>query len=286
MISGIINILKPAGITSNAVLTEVKKKLHPKKIGHLGTLDPSGVGVLPVCINKATKLFDYYLKKDKVYRAIFVFGKETDTLDSDGKITSEQKNLDISFEEINSVLYKFIGKINQIPPKYSAKNLGGKKAYELARRGIEFNLKPKEVEIYDIKLIQKLEKNTYLFQIYCSSGTYIRSLARDIAKELNTVAYMGAIIRTKSGNFSIENSIKLDDITEENIICLENILKDWKNIFVNDEFYDKIINGNTIKIKYVDTQDVVVYCKNKLIGIADILNGILKIKTSLWEKND
>lgn len=286
MISGIINILKPAGITSNAVLTEVKKKLHPKKIGHLGTLDPSGVGVLPVCINKATKLFDYYLKKDKVYRAIFVFGKETDTLDSDGKITSEQKNLDISFEEINSVLYKFIGKINQIPPKYSAKNLGGKKAYELARRGIEFNLKPKEVEIYDIKLIQKLEKNTYLFQIYCSSGTYIRSLARDIAKELNTVAYMGAIIRTKSGNFSIENSIKIDDITEENIICLENILKDWKNIFVNDEFYDKIINGNTIKIKYVDTQDVVVYCKNKLIGIADILNGILKIKTSLWEKND
>ena len=118
MISGIINVLKPAGMTSNKVLTEIKKKLHPNKIGHLGTLDPSAVGVLPVCINKATKLFDLYLKKDKEYRAIFVFGKTTDTLDGDGKVTDFDDKV-ISKAEIERVLPQHIGKIDQIPPKYS-----------------------------------------------------------------------------------------------------------------------------------------------------------------------
>lgn len=285
MISGIINVLKPAGVTSNAVLTNIKKKIHPSKIGHLGTLDPSGVGVLPVCINKATKLFDYYLQKDKVYRAIFVFGKETDTLDSDGKITKIQ-DIEIKTEDLEAVLPKFLGKIEQLPPKYSAKNVNGKKAYDLARSGVVFELSSKQVEIYSIKLLDKLSKNTYLFEIHCSSGTYIRSLARDIAKELNTIAYMAAIIRTKSGNFCIEHSVKIEDITENSIMTLENILKDWENIFVNDKFYDKITNGCTIKVKMCDTNNVVVYCKNQLIGIGDILNGHLKIKTSLWEKND
>ena len=109
MISGILNILKPAGMTSNAVLSKIKKILHPNKIGHLGTLDPSGTGVLPVCINKATKLFDYYLKKDKEYHAIFVFGKDTDTLDSDGKILC-QHDVDIKREDIERILPKFFGK--------------------------------------------------------------------------------------------------------------------------------------------------------------------------------
>ena len=285
MISGIINVLKPAGMSSNAVLSVIKKKLHPNKIGHLGTLDPSGTGVLPVCINKATRLFDYYLKKDKQYRAVFVFGKETDTLDSDGIITQEQ-DVDIKLKDIEKVISKFIGKIQQMPPKYSAKKVAGKNAYQLARNGIEFDLKPKEIEIYNIKILHKLSKNTYLFEIDCSSGTYIRSLVRDIAKELNTVGYMGAIIRTKSGNFDIDNSINFDSITEESIIPLKNILKDWQNIFINNDFYDKIINGCAIKVNLQDTKNCVVYCKEQLIGIGDIDCGYLKIKTNLTEKND
>ena len=135
--SGIINVLKPAGVTSNYVVTKIKKQLNVKKIGHLGTLDPSGAGVLPICINKATKLFDFYLNKDKIYRAVFVFGKETDTLDSDGNVTNAQ-NIDVAFEEIEGVIKDLCGKINQIPPKYSAKNVNGKRAYELARNNEEF----------------------------------------------------------------------------------------------------------------------------------------------------
>ena len=164
MNSGIINVLKPAGITSTAVLNRIKKQLNPNKIGHLGTLDPSGTGVLPVCINKATKLFDYYLKKDKEYRAIFVFGKETDTLDSDGKIT-QTYNKTITENDIQQVLDDFVGKQMQIPPLYSAKKISGKNAYELARSGKNFKLQPKEIEIYEIKLITKISFNTFLFDI-------------------------------------------------------------------------------------------------------------------------
>ena len=225
MISGIINVLKPAGLTSNAVISKIKKILKPNKIGHLGTLDPSGTGVLPVCINKATKLFDFYLKKDKHYRAVFVFGKTTDTLDSDGILT-EQNDVIVSLDDINNILPSFVGKQAQMPPKYSAKKINGQTAYTLARNNVDFELKPKEIEVYGIKVIAQLGQNKFLFDIKCSSGTYIRSLARDIATMLNTFAYMGAIIRLASGNFDIENAVKLCDVTENSIISIKKILKD------------------------------------------------------------
>lgn len=285
MISGIINVLKPAGMTSNQVISKIKRLLKPKKIGHLGTLDPSGTGVLPVCINKATKLFDYYLKKDKIYRAIFVFGKETDTLDSDGKVINSE-DVDIKQEDLQNILPNFIGKIEQLPPKYSAKNVNGKKAYDLARNGVDFELKPKKVEIFDIKLLHKIKKNTYLFEIHCSSGTYIRSIARDIAQELNTVAYMPAIIRTKSGNFDIDYATRMEEIKEENIIPLKNILESWKNIFVSNQFYDKIINGCSVKVNFEDGNNYVVNCNNEIIGIGSVIDGHLKIISNLRENND
>ena len=283
--SGIINVNKPSGITSNDVISAIKKKLHPKKIGHLGTLDPEASGVLPVCINKATKLFDYYLKKDKIYRTIFVFGKETDTLDSEGQIAAVD-DVNISTEQILNIIPKLIGKVAQLPPKFSAKKVNGKKAYELARKGVEFDLKSKDVEIYNINVVKQISKNTFLLEIHCSSGTYVRSIARDMASMLGTVAYVAAIIRTKSGNFKLETSVELNDISESTIIPLKNILKDWKNIFVKDEFYDKITNGCILNCQENDVDNVVVYCKSQLIGIGNIKNGHLKIITSLWEQND
>ena len=285
MKSGIINVLKPAGITSNAVLSQIKRILHPQKIGHLGTLDPSGVGVLPVCIGKATKLFDYYLNKDKQYRAIFVFGKETDTLDSEGAITNSNNKI-VSESEILQVLPKLIGNVSQMPPKYSAKKIAGQKAYNLARNGVSFTLAPKNVTIYDIQLVSKIKTITFLFYIKCSSGTYIRSIARDMAMLLNTFAYMPAIIRTKSGNFDIKDSIPISKIGEQSITPLENILKDRQKIFVNGKFYDKIVNGCAIKLNHIPQQNIVVYCNNQVMGIGDVIDGYLKIKTSLWEKND
>ena len=285
MNSGIINVLKPAGITSNEVLNKIKKLLKPNKIGHLGTLDPSGTGVLPVCINKATKLFDYYLKKDKCYRAVFVFGKETDTLDSDGQIIYQDDKI-ITKQQIENILFEFIGKQAQLPPKYSAKKVAGQRAYELARQDKDFELYSKEIEIYDINIITKIATNMFLFQIKCSSGTYIRSIARDIAKKLDTFAYMGAIIRTSSGNFDITDSMKLDDLTEQEIVPLKNILKDRQNVFVSDKFYDKISNGCEIDIDHIDAENVVVFCKDELFGIGNIKSNKLKLNTNLWEKND
>lgn len=285
MNSGIINVLKPAGLTSNAVISKIKKLLKPNKIGHLGTLDPSGTGVLPVCINKATKLFDFYLKKDKHYKAVFVFGKTTDTLDSDGIVINTDNKV-ITLTDIQNVLNNFIGKQNQMPPKYSAKKINGQAAYDLARKNIDFDLKPKEIEIYSIKVVSQLAQNQFLFDIKCSSGTYVRSIARDIAEALNTFAYMGAIIRVSSGNFNIDSAIRLSNITEQSITEIKNILKDRQNVFVEDAFYDKIINGCKIYINNPDVKDVVIYCKNQLIGIGDINDCILKIHTYLWEQND
>lgn len=285
MNSGIINVLKPAGITSNAVLNIIKKQLKPNKIGHLGTLDPSGTGVLPVCINKATKLFDYYLKKNKCYRAIFVFGKETDTLDSDGQVVNQDNKI-ITKQQLENILPKIIGKQAQLPPRYSAKKFEGQRAYELARQDKDFELNAKEIEIYDINVITEIATNQFLFEIKCSSGTYIRSIARDIAKELNTFAYMGAIIRVSSGSFNIEDSIRLVDINEQRIVPLKNIFKDRQNVFVDDKFYDKISNGCEIDIDQSDADNVIVFCKDELFGIGNIKSNKLKVHTNLWEKND
>ena len=285
MTSGIINVLKPAGITSNAVLSRIKRILKPNKIGHLGTLDPSASGVLPVCINKATKLFDYFLKKDKVYRTIFVFGKETDTLDSDGKITQCNDKI-VSRSEIESILPKLLGKQVQIPPQYSAKKVNGKKAYDIARSGESVELAGKEVEIFDINLVQEITENMFLFEIHCSSGTYVRSIARDMAKLLGTFAYAGAILRTKSGAFEIQDAVKLDDVDSFDIISLENILENNQKIELDDDCYERITNGCEVYCDFDDLQCCNVFCKNQLIGIGKIENKRIRIITNLQEKND
>ena len=285
MISGIINVLKPAGITSNAVLSKIKRTLRPNKIGHLGTLDPSATGVLPVCINRATKLFDLYLKKDKHYRAVFVFGKETDTLDSDGIVINEN-SLIVSRNMLDDVLKSFVGRQKQMPPKYSAKKINGQTAYTLARNNVDFELNPREIVIYAIKVVEELGTNMFLIDIKCSSGTYIRSIARDIAYSLGTFGYMAALIRISSGNFELKDSVNIDQITENSIISIENCLKDKQKVFVPDKFYDKMLNGCKIDVDLQNCEDVIVFCNGELIGIGDVNFGQLKIKTFLWEKND
>ena len=278
---GIVNVLKSSGMTSQKVVSIIKHKLNAKKVGHLGTLDPSGTGVLPVCINKGTKLFDYFLNKDKIYRAVFVFGKTTDTLDSDGIIT-ETCNKSVSKEDIEKVLPNFIGEISQIPPNYSRKCVNGVRAYTLARNNIDFELKPTEIEIYNIKLIEEINKNTFLFEIHCSSGTYIRSLVRDIAKSLNTVGYMGAIIRTKSGEFAIKDSKLIDEITSNDIIGFDDILEDIEIFYLEDKYYDKLINGVIINLnKNINKINVRLYCNNEFFGLANITNGQIRIVTNL-----
>ena len=222
--SGIINVLKPAGISSNAVLSKVKKALNIKKVGHLGTLDPLGTGVLPVCVGKATRLFDYYLNKDKVYRTVFVFGKTTDTLDSEGLITNQNDVL-VSKNDLLNILPEFVGKMDQMPPMYSAKKINGKKAYELARENKEVVLKPKQIEIYNIKLIEELQQNTFLLEVHCSSGTYIRSLARDIGNFCDSSAYLVGLLRTKVGNFKLEDAVGFEYLSD---FTINSVLQNLK----------------------------------------------------------
>lgn len=213
-------INKPTGMNSMTCVKKVKAILSVNKAGHLGTLDPLASGVLVVALNKATKLFESHLKDVKTYRAVFKFGLQTTTFDSEGEIEIRE-NVDIKKQNVENILKYLIGSYEQMPPAYSAKKIGGKKAYELARAGKEVNLKTKLVTIFEFKLLDELEKNTFLFEIKCSSGTYIRSLARDLAKELGTVGVMVGLVRTSAGEYNLEHAVTLEQLKQENLIEVE-----------------------------------------------------------------
>lgn len=211
--NGIIVLNKPTGMSSNLAVQIAKRILKPNKIGHLGTLDPLGTGILLLAVNKATKLFDEYLNKTKLYRAIFYFGKETDTLDSEGVVVA-QNEVNITLNQVQDVAKHFVGEFDQLPPKYSAKKINGKNAYELARKGEQFELKTRHVTIYQCDVLYQVDNNAFMFEIKCSAGTYIRSICRDIAYKLSTYGTMLAIIRTICGDYRIEDSCTLEQLRE------------------------------------------------------------------------
>ena len=203
---GFFNVDKPSGIVSSAVVNKLKW-LTGVPCGHMGTLDPLASGVLPVGVGNAARLFDYFLDKKKEYVAEFTFGMDSDTLDCTGTLIEGGRIPDE--QEIKQVLPTFFGDIMQVPPKYSAKNVNGKRGYELARAGVEFELAAKKVHIYGMDLLGKSEdkENTYRVKIVCGGGTYIRSLGRDIAAALGTKAGMSSLLRTQSGVFTVEKAI-------------------------------------------------------------------------------
>lgn len=222
---GFYNILKPTGVSSGFVVNKIKR-ITNEKVGHLGTLDPSASGVLSIAVGKATKFFDYFLNKDKEYVALAKFGVLTNTLDSDGEIL-KRENVQVSLEDIKKVLPSLCGKVDQIPPIFSSKNVNGERAYDLARRGKQVVLEPKKVQIYSIKAEKLTQNNLFRIKIHCSSGTYIRSIIRDIAEKMGTVATTVCIIRTRSGKFEISDSITLDELAEnpeKHLIKINSIL--------------------------------------------------------------
>ena len=211
--SGFINYNKESGISSAAAVSFVKR-LSGIPCGHMGTLDPLASGVLPVAVGNASRLFNYLLDKQKVYRAVFRFGTETDTLDCTGETL--QSGLPVpSQEAVCAALPAFIGDIEQVPPQYSAKSVGGVRAYKLARQGVKAELAPKAVRIDFIDCVRQVSDDSFEFLIGCGGGTYIRSLARDIAARCGTCAVMTSLIREKSGVFCIENSVTRARLQEE-----------------------------------------------------------------------
>jgi tRNA pseudouridine55 synthase len=213
---GFILINKPAGITSHDVVDKLREITKIKKIGHAGTLDPFATGLLILGIGREfTKKLSVFQKKNKEYIATLKLGAESDTFDKEGKIVEKRVEKIPERKEIEEVLKSFFGEIEQIPPAFSAKKIKGKKLYELARKGIKVEPKPQKVKIYEISI---LEYNfPYLkIKVKCSSGTYIRSLANDIGKKLGCGAYVEDLMRTKIGEFSIENAVELSKLTPQN----------------------------------------------------------------------
>ena len=278
-INGIILVNKESGFSSNQVVVKVKYLLKANKAGHLGTLDVLGRGLLPITLGRGTKLFDYFLNKDKTYQTIFEFGFATTTLDREWEIT-DKNDIEVSLEQLQNVCQKFIGKQDQLPPIYSAKKINGKKAYELARAGKSVDLKPKQIEIYDLKVLKQIEKNKFLLEVHCSSGTYIRSLCRDIASSLGTFGVMQDILRTKCGSFDIKESFTIEDIEQGKykIIPLDTVF-DYEKLITYEA--DKLLNGQLINTDY---QDGIyrIYTDNYLfLGIGNVKNKRLKLDMRL-----
>ncbi|MFC1802038.1 tRNA pseudouridine(55) synthase TruB [Patescibacteria group bacterium] len=221
--TGFILINKPSGITSHDVIYKLRKITSIKKIGHSGTLDPFATGLLIVGVGRqSTKQLDKFLKQDKEYITKIKLGSISDTFDKTGQITKVENSQKPTQDEVLKVLKKYIGEINQTPPIFSAKKIKGKKMYELARKGIKIEMKPCLIIIYEIELLSY--KYPYLeIKVSCSSGTYIRSLGNDIGKDLNCGGYLEELHRTKIGEYSVENSNKLENINS----------KKWNNLLIN-----------------------------------------------------
>ncbi len=279
-INGIILLDKPRGISSNTAVNIVKKSLNAAKAGHLGTLDVEGEGLLPVTLGKGTKLFDYFLSKDKEYIADFRFGITTDTLDLEGKITA-QDDKTILLEDIEKVLPNFIGKFAQMPPEYSAKKINGEKAYNLARKGERVELKPKVIEIYSLKVLSCLDTNSFRFQIHCSSGTYIRSLCRDVASALSTYGVMSYIQRTRCGIFNLKDSYSIQAIKngDYKIIPLDSVF-DMEEVNFNQKETALLLNGVILK-KDIKDGEYKAYNEKTFLGIVDAKENEIKFKQRL-----
>ncbi len=259
----------------------MKKILNIKKVGHTGTLDPNATGVLPLLLNDSTKLSKYLIEHDKEYEVTLKLGIKTDTADIEGNVIEEKEVKNISIEQIEEVLKSFIGKQEQYPPMYSAIKINGKKLYEYARNGETVEIKPRNIEIYIISLINFNNKeNEIQFKVSCSKGTYIRSLCEDIAQKLNTIGYMKELNRTVVGRFKIEDSITIEELEnnsnsiEEKIVTMEKLLSDLPHINLNEKQIEKFLNGVQIS---VDKENGIynVYT-NKYLGTGIVKNKKIK----------
>lgn len=212
--NGILNINKPEGWTSQDVVAKLRGRLHIRRVGHTGTLDPMATGVLPVCFGKATRIIEYYDDDFKTYEAEMKLGMVTDTLDITGTVL-ETKPVDVSEEDVIQTIDSFRGWITQIPPKYSALKVNGKPLYKYAREGVEVEIKSRKIYVEDIQPVEvNLGENRILFRVTCSKGTYIRTICDDIGKKLGCGGTMTALQRTQSGCFRVEDARTLPEILE------------------------------------------------------------------------
>lgn len=290
-ISGVVNVLKPPGMSSHNVVSALRKLFDQKKVGHTGTLDPGAAGVLPICIGKATRLSEYLIEKEKTYYAHIIFGRSTDTYDSFGETTDSSDKI-VNIEYLKKVILDFSGDIEQAVPAYSAKKVEGQKLYDLARKGNAINNITKNVTVYSLDILDELKPNAFLLKISCSKGTYIRSICHEIGLNLRVPSHMGVLIRTKSGNFKIENAVTIDELKKMKekgtlttaVTSMEDVLYDYPSIHVNDIYKSYVVNGRKISIEnakidedYLGKNVYRCFCENRFYGIASINDGFIKL---------
>lgn len=213
---GVVSVLKPPGMTSSDVVVDIRRIFGERRVGHTGTLDPAAAGVLPICIGRATRLFEYLVDKEKEYIAEIRFGAETDTEDACGTVIAESSRM-VSKAELEKILPDFIGEIEQVPPIYSSLSVNGVKMYKLARSGsvtAPAEERRRRIRVFLLETICELEQNSFLIRIRCSKGTYVRSLCRDIGRTLGCCAYMPFLLRTASGTFDISEAHTIAELKE------------------------------------------------------------------------
>lgn len=253
-LSGIFNINKPASMTSHDVVQAIRKASGERRVGHAGTLDPMATGVLLVCVGSATRVTEYLMEHPKSYRAEITLGVTTDTLDAEGRITHVADAVNVSRQEVEAALKRFIGTIQQIPPMHSALKKGGKKLYELARQGVTVEREPREVEIMRLEIVN-WDPPCVTVDVECSKGTYIRALARDLGELLGVGAHLSGLVRTASGRFRVEDAVDLQTVIEALqegwwmflIHPLDEALLDFEALIVDEETEQRIRQGQMIE---------------------------------------
>ena len=274
---GFINFNKAAGMTSHDAVNFLRKIFQTRKVGHAGTLDPAATGVLPIAIGRATKFIEYLADGDKTYRAEIFFGLETDSGDLEGKIISRLENFSMPpIAELQTATKNFLGEIEQTPPKFSAIKISGRKAYDLARKNLEFEMPKRLVKINRFEILSAAE-NFVTAEIDCAKGTYIRSLAVDFGKIFNLPTTLKSLQRLRVGKFFLQNSVTLEDLQiapEKFLLPVENYLE-FEKFSLPSHRLKAFLNGLSTTVNLSD-RIVKVYSAEKFLGTGKILNGELR----------
>ncbi len=250
---GLINVLKPPGITSHDVVLYLRKLFHTQKVGHTGTLDPGAAGVLPICLGQGTRVAEYMMEKPKRYRGEMVIGIRTETFDAGGKVTFRHAPVQVEPRQIEEIFKSLTGEIKQVPPMVSAVHCQGKRLYELARQGKTVERKPRKVTVYSFEILRVDNQHPYpriLFDIECSKGTYVRSICAEVGERLTFGAYLSFLIRTASGPFHLEKAFTLEEIKElwekgdcSFLLPVDYALQDLPAFTVKEQAIRNIVNG-------------------------------------------
>jgi tRNA pseudouridine55 synthase len=262
--NGIVNVYKEAGFTSFDVVAKLRGIFGQKKIGHTGTLDPGAVGVLPICLGNATKVVELLMDHDKEYVAELLLGKRTDTQDISGNVISDKDTAGITEESVRSVIASFIGEQDQIPPMYSALKVNGQKLYDLARKGVEVERKPRRINIYDIEILE-VKLPVIKMRVHCSKGTYSRARCDEIGEKLGCGGTMMNLERTRVGVFGKEDALTLSEIQNlkdtdrlgECVKSVDSLFMDLPAVTVNKEALSKLENGNILDLVDITMDDTV-----------------------------